>query len=48
MDHFLIINLIKQIKFQVYKYEGFSHDKIGDEIIDERAFVLVELGFQES
>jgi hypothetical protein len=36
------------MKFQVYKYRGYSYDNIYDEMIDESAFVLVELGFQKS
>jgi hypothetical protein len=41
-------NFNEQIEFKVFKYGGYSHDNIGDEIIDGSAFVLVELGFQKS
>jgi hypothetical protein len=45
VDNFLIINLFQQIKFQVYKCRGCSHDNIINEIGDESAFVLAESGF---
>jgi hypothetical protein len=48
MDNFLINNFNEQIEFKVFKYKGCSYDNIGDEIIDESAFVLVESGFQKS
>lgn len=48
MDNLLIINFNGQMEFQVYKYRGYSHDNIGDKIIDGSAFVLVKLGFQKS
>jgi len=48
MDNFWINNFNEQIEFKVFKYGGYSHDNIGDEIIDGSAFVLVELGFQKS
>jgi hypothetical protein len=39
MDIFLLINFNERIEFQVYKYEGYLHDNIGDEIVDENVFV---------
>jgi len=47
MDNFWILNFNEWMKFQVYKYRGYSYDNIYDEMIDESAFVLVELGFQK-
>ena len=47
IDNFLIINFNECMKFQVYKYWGCSYNNIDNEIIDESAFVLVELGFQK-
>jgi hypothetical protein len=48
MDNFLIINFNERMEFQVYKYKSYSYDNIYDEMIDESAFVSVELGFQKS
>jgi hypothetical protein len=46
MDNFSIINFNERMKFQVYNYEGCSHDNVDDEIIDRNTFVLVDLGFR--
>jgi hypothetical protein len=34
------------MQFQVYKYWGFSHDYIGDEIIDESFILSIKSGFK--
>ena len=48
MDNFWIINFNEQLEFQVYKCEDYSHNNIGDEMVDKNAFILVELGFKKS
>ena len=39
MDNSWIINFKEQIKFQIYKYGGCSHDNISAKIIDGNAFI---------
>jgi len=42
MNEVWIINFNEWIEIQVYKCWGYSHDNIGDEIIDWSAFVWME------
>jgi len=48
MDKIWIINFNEPIEIQVYKCWGCSHNNIGDEIIDESAFVSMKSSFQKS
>jgi hypothetical protein len=48
MDNLWIINFKEWMKFQVYRCGGCSHDNIDNEIINGRAFVSIEWGFQKN
>jgi hypothetical protein len=39
MDKVWIINFNEQIKIQIYKYWGYSHYNIGNDIVNEIKFI---------
>lgn len=48
MNKFWIISFNEQMEIKVYKYWDYSHDNIGNEIVDKSGFVSMESSFKKS